>query len=113
MEFDYDPAKSASNPQKHGINFDKLSNSGTILTAENYLPVPQQNRLIMGEIQDQHGSAIITDRPPAPDLISVQRDRGDRFNTGFRYKTIPRSCSLMPGKSRSMIFQTSFKSTLP
>ncbi len=77
MEFEYDPAKSASNQQKHGIDFEQAQQ----LWNDPYrLELPARSTteprwLIIGKIQDKHWSAIITYRNQVTRLISVRRSR--------------------------------------
>ncbi len=77
MEFEYDPAKSASNQQKHGIDFEQAQQ---LWNDPHRLELPARSTteprwLIIGKIQDKHWSAIITYRNQVTRLISVRRSR--------------------------------------
>ena len=70
MEFEYDPAKSAKNLAKHGID-----NSKTVtLTAPN--PGNDDVRyIVLGMIDGKHWTAITTKRGKRIRIISVRRSR--------------------------------------
>lgn len=77
MQFEYDPNKSALNAEKHGIDFEAAKQLW-----QDLYRVELQTRsdieprfLVIGKIQDQHWSAIITYRVSVIRLISVRRSR--------------------------------------
>lgn len=77
MDFEYDPAKSASNKLKHGIDF----NEAQLLWNDlNRIEIParisdETRIVIIGKIQDKHWVAVITYRERHIRIISVRRDR--------------------------------------
>jgi uncharacterized DUF497 family protein len=79
MGFEYDPAKSAENKRKHGIDFEVAQ----MLWADaGLVEIPARNTdeprwLLVGKIDDKHWSAIITRRGDSIRLISVRRSRDE------------------------------------
>ena len=79
MGFEYDPDKSAENKRKHGIDFDEAQR----LWADPHLveiPAPttdERRWLLIGKIDENHWSAIITRRGGNIRLISVRRSRDE------------------------------------
>lgn len=77
MEFEYDPAKSAVNKDKHGIDFveaqalwqdDRLADA----------PIPSEDEprfLVIGRLEGKHWTAICTLRGDVVRIISVRRAR--------------------------------------
>jgi uncharacterized DUF497 family protein len=82
MQFEYDPAKSAANEVKHGINFEEaqaLWNDPWLLEA----PARSDDEprfLIVGRIGDRHWSAICVERGSAVRIISVRRARKEEVD---------------------------------
>lgn len=77
MDFEYDPAKSAANLVKHGIDFEDAQ---SLWDDERLLEVPARTEgeprfLAVGRIGSAHWSAIYTRRGEAIRLISVRRSR--------------------------------------
>ena len=77
MKFEFDPAKSAANRQKHGIDFEEAQ---ALWDDPNLLEAPafstdEQGYLAVGMIGSKHWSAIITYRDEYVRLISVWRAR--------------------------------------
>ncbi len=77
MKFEFDPAKSAANKQKHGINFEEAQ---ALWSDPNLLEAPafstdEQRHLVVGLIGSKHWSAVITYRDEHVRLISVRRAR--------------------------------------
>ena len=75
MEFEFDPRKSQSNREKHGIDFVAAQ---TIWEDPALLEFPARTLdeprwLVIGRIGRKHWSAVITLRGPAIRLISVRR----------------------------------------
>ena len=75
--FEFDPEKSNTNQNKHGIDFidaQKLWNDPDLLQipAKN---VDEPRYLIIGRIGDKHWSAVITYRGDVIRIISVRRSR--------------------------------------
>ena len=77
MDFEFDPEKSESNKQKHGIDF----NEATELWVDpNVIEIPvkvsdEPRSLVVGKIAEKHWSAIITYRSEKVRIISVRRSR--------------------------------------
>ncbi|MGN6582269.1 MAG: BrnT family toxin [Rhizobiaceae bacterium] len=79
MEFEYDPAKSASNKDKHGIDFEEAQR---LWLDEFRLEVPtawvEENRLLaIGKIGEKVWTAVFVHRSPRIRLISVRRARAE------------------------------------
>lgn len=74
MEFEFDPRKSDSNEAKHGINFvaaqELWKSKHVILGAKGAL---EKRYMVIGTIQHEHWSAIITYRGARIRIISVRR----------------------------------------
>lgn len=77
MIFEFDPAKSAVNKEKHGIDFNEAQN----LWNDPYLlEIPartsdEKRFLIIGKIEEKHFAGIITYRNGNIRIISVRRAR--------------------------------------
>ena len=77
MEFEFDPAKSAANKDKHGIDFveaQALWLDGEIVDT----PVVSRGEpryLVIGRIERKHWTAVCTLRGEAVRIISVRRSR--------------------------------------
>ena len=79
MPFEYDPKKSRSNRDKHGIDFEKAQ---AIWDDVNYLEIPaktvdEPRWLAIGKIGDKCFSAVITYRGENIRIISVRRSRDE------------------------------------
>lgn len=77
MEFEYDPAKSASNKDKHGIDFEEAQ---ALWKDDRRLRLPlfidaEQRFLIVGMIGGKMWTAVCTERRTAVRIISVRRSR--------------------------------------
>lgn len=77
MKFEFDPDKSASNAEKHGISFDEAQK---LWADPDYLELQAKNAdeprsMIIGKIGQKHWSAIVTYRGENIRLISVRRSR--------------------------------------
>ncbi len=76
-KFQYDSKKSRSNLKKHGIDFEQAQvlwddpNLVTI-TARS---ADERRSLIIARVNEQHWSAIVTDREDEIRIISVRRSR--------------------------------------
>ena len=81
MDFEYDPAKSAANVSKHGIDFDQaqaLWDDPWMLEA----PAKTEGEprfLSIGRIEGRHWAAIWTPRGDAVRIISVRRARKEEI----------------------------------
>ena len=79
MEFVYDPAKSAANREKHGIDFEEAQ---ALWLDEERVEIParttdEPRSLSIGKIGGKHWSAVITHRDGLIRLISVRRSRDE------------------------------------
>jgi len=78
MNFEFDPPKSESNKQKHGIDF---VDAQALWEDWNLLEIPAKNVkdeprcLVIGKIGNKHWSAVITYREDSIRIISVRRSR--------------------------------------
>ena len=77
MGFEYDPAKSAENKRKHGIDF---AEAQALWTDPAVVEIParvtdEPRWVVIGRIEDKHWSAVITRRNENIRLISVRRAR--------------------------------------
>jgi len=76
-EFQYDSRKSSSNSRKHGIDFLQAQllweDPGLVIVSARSDDEPRS--LVVGKINDQHWSAIVTDRDGKIRIISVRRSR--------------------------------------
>ena len=77
MDFDFDPEKSASNEEKHGIDF---VDAQALWDDPDLVEVPARDVdeprfLVVGRIGGKHWSGIITYREQCIRIISVRRSR--------------------------------------
>jgi uncharacterized DUF497 family protein len=77
VEFEFDPAKSASNSEKHGIDFTEVQALwDDPVRAEIPARTADEPRwLVLGKIADRHWSAVITYREGRVRIISARRAR--------------------------------------
>jgi len=75
--FEFDPAKSAANKLKHGIDFNKAQAlwDGDLLEIGVVLYEREERRLLVGTIGGKCWTAIVTQRGDRIRLISVRRAR--------------------------------------
>lgn len=77
MEFEFDPRKSASNQDKHGVGFVEAQRLWQdVLRIE--VPARTQDEprwLVIGQIDGRHWSAVVTYRDGRTRIISVRRSR--------------------------------------
>ena len=77
MEFEFDPAKSASNLQKHGIDFTAVQELWQdVMRVE--IPartVDEPRWLVIGQIGGKHWSVVVTYREQRARVISARRSR--------------------------------------
>jgi len=81
MPFEYDPKKSQSNREKHGVNFDE---SQALWSDEDRLEIPaktldEPRYLVIGKISGKYWSAVITYRGENIRIISVRRSRNEEI----------------------------------
>jgi uncharacterized DUF497 family protein len=77
MEFEFDPKKSKSNKQKHGIDFYEAQE---LWDDPDFIEIPVEASdelrfLVIGKISGKHWSGVITYRPEKIRIISVRRSR--------------------------------------
>ena len=77
MEFEFNPAKSASNKEKHGIDFVEAQ---LLWLDSMLLEIPahtadEPRYVIIGKIGDKHWSGVVTYREDRIRIISVRRSR--------------------------------------
>ena len=77
MEFEFDPKKSDSNKQKHGLDFYEAR---ALWDDPDLLEIPVQTideprYLVIGTIEGKHWSGVITYRGDKVRIISVRRSR--------------------------------------
>ena len=81
MSFEYDPDKSASDPSKHGIDFDQaqaLWDDPWMLEAPARIE-DEPRFLSIGKIEGSHWAAVWTPRGDAVRIISVRRARKEEI----------------------------------
>lgn len=81
MVFDFDPDKSRTNKQKHGIDFieaQELWLDGDLLQVP-ARTIDEPRFMVIGKIQDKHWSAIFTYRSHTIRIISVRRSRREEI----------------------------------
>lgn len=81
MIFEYDPAKSAANAQKHGIDFEKIQ---AIWLDPQVLEIKARTTdeprwVVIGRIQGKYWSVIITYREDRIRIISARRSRKEEI----------------------------------
>jgi hypothetical protein len=77
MEFEFDPAKSGVNRNKHGIDF---VDAQVLWDDPDFVEVPatttgERRFVVIGRIVGKHWSAIVTYRGDRVRIISVRRSR--------------------------------------
>jgi len=77
MEFEFDPEKSASNKEKHGLDFQEAQ---SLWKDFDLLEIPvktsdEERFLVVGVIDGKHWSGVITYRSGKIRIISVRRSR--------------------------------------
>ena len=77
MEFEFDPKKSDSNKQKHGIDFYEAQTlwSDPDLIEISVKTSDEPRYLVIGKISEKHGLGVITYRGDKLRIISVRRSR--------------------------------------
>lgn len=77
MEFEFDPAKSASNLEKHGIDFTTVQ---ALWADAMRIEIPartvaEPRWLVIGQVAGRHWSAVVTYREQRVRIISARRSR--------------------------------------
>ncbi len=84
MEFEFDPAKSASNKEKHGIDLVEAQalwrDGGLELVLSKARLTSEERFLAIGRIEGKHWTAICTLRGQAIRIISVRRARKEEVD---------------------------------
>jgi uncharacterized DUF497 family protein len=77
VEFEFDPAKSASNLEKHGIDFTAVQAlwDDPIRVEIPARTVDEPRWLVIGQIAGRHWSAVVTYREQRVRIISARRSR--------------------------------------
>lgn len=77
MEFEFDPAKSASNLEKHGIDLNAIQAIWQdVMRVEIPARTADEPRwLVTGQIDDKHWSVVVTYREQRVRIISARRSR--------------------------------------
>jgi len=88
MEFEFDPRKSESNKQKHGIDFHEAQE---LWSDPDYIEIPVKTSdeprfLVIGKISGKHWSGIITYRTDKIRIISVRRSRKEEVDIYESYQ---------------------------
>jgi len=81
MRFEFDLGKSRSNKKKHGIDFIEAQ---ALWNDVNLIVVPARTSdeprfLVIGKINEQHWSGVITHRDRGIRIISVRRSRKEEI----------------------------------
>ena len=79
MEFEFDPAKSASNLEKHGIDFTAIQ---AIWQDAMRVEIPartvdEPRWLVIGQLEGRHWSVVVTYREDRVRIISARRSRDE------------------------------------
>ena len=77
LDFEFDPAKSAANLAKHGIDFDAAQ---SIWSDPRRIEVPARTTdeprwMVIGQVDGRYWSAVVTYRDDRVRIISVRRSR--------------------------------------
>lgn len=77
MEFEFDPVKSASNLEKHGIDFTAVQAlwDDAVRVEIPARTVDEPRWLAIGQIAGRHWSAVVTYREQRVRIISARRSR--------------------------------------
>ncbi len=82
MDFEFDPAKSAANRDKHGIDFVQAQELWEVFGVAGPLPFPGEDRwLRVARLGNRYWSAVFTSREGRIRLISVRRARKDEVRS--------------------------------
>lgn len=79
MDFEYDQAKSLANKEKHGIDFDAARElwRDPMRVEVPARTVDEPRWLVIGRIDHQYWSAVVTERSHRVRIISVRRSRDE------------------------------------
>lgn len=81
MPFEFDAEKSRSNKKKHGIDFEQARRlwDDPLLLEIQARSTDEPRYLLIGRIEKQHRSAVVTYRNGAVRIISVRRARREEI----------------------------------
>jgi hypothetical protein len=81
-EFEYDPQKSKSNLEKHGIDFEQAKSlwDDSNLVEISAKTIDEPRALVIGQIGGKHWSAVITYRDSIVRIISVRKSRNSEVS---------------------------------
>lgn len=81
-DFEYDPQKSKSNLEKHGIDFEQAQRlwEDVNLVEITAKTIDEPRSLVIGKIGGKHWSAVITYRESIIRIISVRRSRNSEVS---------------------------------
>lgn len=81
-EHEYDPQKSKSNLDKHGIDFEQAKSlwDDSNLVEISAKTIAEPRSLVIGQIGNKHWSAVITYRNSIIRIISVRRSRNSEVS---------------------------------
>ena len=79
MEFEFDPAKSTVNQEKHGIDFVPAQAlwQDSMRVEVPARTVDEPRWVVIGQIDGKHWSAVVTYREERTRIISVRRSRDE------------------------------------
>jgi uncharacterized protein len=84
MKFEFDPTKSATNKDKHGIDFVQAqmlwADEGVEVVLSKSRVTDEKRFLAIGQINGKHWTAICTLRGEAVRIISVRRARKEEVD---------------------------------
>lgn len=81
MKFEYDPAKSDKNEEKHGISFEEVKKLWLVPNVElQARTVDEPRHMVIGKINGKFYSCIYTIRNQSIRLISARRSRINEEN---------------------------------
>lgn len=83
MKFEFDQIKSRANKRKHGIDFVEAQALWRDINAVEIMAATtvEQRFVIVGMIEDEHWTAVVTYRNDNTRLISVRRSRKREIET--------------------------------
>jgi uncharacterized protein len=82
VEFEFDPHKSVTNQEKHGIDFTEAQRlwQNAMRVEVPARTVDEPRWLVIGQIGGKHWSAVVTYREQRTRIISVRRSRDEEVS---------------------------------
>ena len=79
MRFEHDPAKSATNKAKHGIDFEEIQKvwDGAVVSVVSHVQTGEDRWLNMGTIDGKHWTVVTCARGEMTRIISARRSGRD------------------------------------